>query len=198
MAIQTLNIWPKQIASLDADVILPAGNKFRTGFDKYQNLNNLVGVGSVPCTSTATSIAVEKGTITRTAVIVDMKYSINTQYTMIQQMGTASTANVRIYVNDKPWHDNVASTYGINMLVMAELAKISDNYGFIYTEAPRTGRYIAVWRDSSEPFLDICKVIVQGKFCHEDPLIIQDDFVWPNIDLKSIGVDVSFTGPTID
>jgi Ni2+-binding GTPase involved in maturation of urease and hydrogenase len=94
------------------------------------------------------------------AVIVDMKYSIKTQYTMIQQMGTASTANVRIYVNNKPWHDNVASTNGDNIIVLAELAKISDNYGFIYTEAPRTGRYIAVWRDSSEPFLDICKVIV--------------------------------------
>jgi hypothetical protein len=59
MAIQTLYLWPKQIASVNADVMLPVGNKFRTGFDTYKNLNNLVGVGSVPCMSAATSIAVE-------------------------------------------------------------------------------------------------------------------------------------------
>lgn len=89
-----------------------------------------------------------------------MKYSIKTQYTMIQQMGTASTANVRVYVNNNPWHDNVASTYGDNIIVMAELDKIYDNEGLNSTESQRTGRYIVVWRDSSEPFLDVCKVIV--------------------------------------
>jgi len=128
MQIQTLYLWPKQILSLDADVTLAEGNKFRTGYDTYKNLNNLVGVGSVPCTNTATSIAVERGTITRTAVIVDMKYSIETQYTMIQQLGTTSTTGVRVYVNNKPWHDNVASTSGDNIIVHKdELDKISDN-----------------------------------------------------------------------
>jgi hypothetical protein len=103
MAIQSLKIWHKKLLSLDADVSLATGNKFRAGMDTYKDLQSIVGVGSVPCTNAATAINIDKGTVARAAIIIDMKYSLKTEFTMVQWMSSASTANTRVYANNKPW-----------------------------------------------------------------------------------------------
>lgn len=51
-----------------------------------------------------------------------------------------------------------------------------------YTSAPcvGVGRYVAYWRTVYNA-MSLCKLVVLGTFCHEEPLVFSPTDVWPTL-----------------